>query len=142
MVDDKEMKFYIGRRGIGVLGGVGDCSGGAGTIDPDTGLVCLNTSGVTVATPAPGSISQATLNNALNQAQVNQEQSLDLSLGPSTYTPCLTGQGPLSPGQVYCSTGTTNPVAPSTNPLGTTSNTGLLAAVAVLILAVVLGGRR
>ena len=138
MVDDKEMKFYIGRRGIGVLGGVGDCSGGAGTIDPDTGLVCLNTSGVTVATPAPGSISQATLNNALNQAQVNQEQSLDLSLGPSTYTPCLTGQGPLSPGQVYCSTGTTNPVAPSTN----TSNTGLLAAVAVLILAVVLGGRR
>lgn len=69
--------------------------------------------------------------------------------GSGVFTaPCLTGSGPLQPGQVYCATGTTSgpgPVVPSTTP-GTTpipTNIWLIgAAVGVFIFAVAFGGRR
>lgn len=67
--------------------------------------------------------------------------------GSGVFTaPCLTGSGPLQPGQVYCATGTiSGPGAPvpAGNPNQLPTNFWLIgAAVGVFIFAVAFGGRR
>lgn len=56
-------------------------------------------------------------------------------------TACLTGSGPLQPGQVYCATGTiTGPGAPA--PALPINLWLVSAAVGVFVLALAFGGRR
>ena len=65
--------------------GMGDCSAGAGTIDPATGLICLDTSAVPVtpiAAVPPASISPASEASALNQMDIANQYALSSFTGP------------------------------------------------------------